>query len=75
MSSLEDLEKRVKALENSKGAIVEKKKEKAPRELSEYNKFMQKKIVEIKKKDPKISHKDAFADATKEWSKTKTIGA
>ena len=67
MSSLEDLEKRIKALEDSKGKVVEKK-DRPPRELSDYNKFMQKKIGEIKKKDPKISHKDAFADATKEWS-------
>jgi len=73
MSSLEDLEKRIKALEESKQP--KPIKEKAPRELSEYNKFIQKKIAEIKKKDPKKSHKDAFSEATKEWSKTKTTGA
>lgn len=69
MSSLEDLEKRIKALEDLKGKKEPvEKKDRPPRELSEYNKFIQKKIAEIKKKDPKISHRDAFADATKEWS-------
>ena len=64
--SLQDLEKRVKALESQKI-----KKEKKPRDKSDYNIFMGKKITEIKSKDPTISHKTAFSDAVAEWNKQK----
>jgi len=64
---LKKLEQRVADLESK---IKEPSKPpKPPREPSAYNKFMGEYIS--KNKSSKKTHKELFADAVKEWNKTK----
>jgi hypothetical protein len=44
-----------------------KKARRKPRKLSEYNKFMKKEIPIVKKKNPKLSHIEAFKKAASNW--------
>jgi len=65
---LEKLSKRVTELEEKmKGSVP--KKDKKPREPSEFNKFMGTYIK--KNKDPKKTHRELFAEAIKAWNDTK----
>jgi hypothetical protein len=67
MTALEELEKRIAALE--KGSAFGKKPPKVPRKPSEYNKFVQKYIKEHK--DPNKPFKDIFMEASKAWNESK----
>ena len=60
--TIKKLERRISDLENK----IEKKPPKAPRVLSEYNKFMSEYVT--KNKDPKKPHKELFAEAVKAWN-------
>ena len=60
---IKNLEKRVTDLESK---LTEKKPPRAPREPSEYNKFVAEYIT--KNKDPKKAHKELFSEAVKAWN-------
>jgi len=47
------------------------KKEKTKREPSAYNLFMKSELAKVKKADPKMDHKQAFAAAAANWTKSK----
>jgi|UniRef100_A0A6C0I8L8 hypothetical protein len=69
MTDIEDLNKRVKILEDSlKNQSI---KEKPPRKETEYNKFMKTYIAEQKQKGTKKSHRDLFTEAAKAWKEKK----
>lgn len=71
---IEELEQRLKALEESMDDKKEKtvvKKEKKTRKPSAYNEFIGKTIKELKSKNEKLTHKEAFSEAVKEWNKNK----
>jgi len=72
---LEDLDKRLKSLENKFGSgSTTPKPPKAPRKPSEYNSFMKDYIQEQKKKGNSTkSHKELFSDGAKLWSEKKNI--
>lgn len=59
--------KQVDALSKSKTAPAVKR----TRKPSEFNLFVGDKIKELKSKDDKLSHKDAFSKAVEQWKKTK----
>jgi len=65
--TIKNLEKRVADLESK--LTETKKPPRAPREPSEYNKFVAEYIT--KNKDPKKQHKDLFAEAVKAWNTRK----
>jgi|LauGreDrversion2_6_1035139.scaffolds.fasta_scaffold153163_1 hypothetical protein len=58
--------KQVDALSKSKPVA-----EKRTRKPSEFNLYVGDKIKELKVKDPKLSHRDAFSKAVESWNKTK----
>ena len=68
-TDLEKLSKRITDLEEKMKGSVPTKKEKKPREPSEFNKFMGNYIK--KNKDPKKTHRELFAEAIKAWNDTK----
>ena len=67
---MEQLEKRVSELEKK---LNEKavKKERKPREKSEYNLFVKKYISDQKKKNSTKTHQELFKEAAGEWSSSK----
>lgn len=71
---IDDLEKRLKALEDkSNGETKEEKpkKEKKPRKPSAYNIFMSKKLKELKKQNPEMKTKDLMKKVAEEWNEQK----
>jgi len=65
-----DLAERVSKLELAmQGQGGRKKKTGKTRASSAYNLFMQKKIPELKKQDPELTHQDAFKLAASVWGK------
>ena len=46
------------------------KKEKAPRKLSAFNLFMKEEIPRVKRDHPDLSHREAFARAAQNWTKS-----
>ena len=64
---IEDLEKRLKLLEDNKSVSTTVKKEKKERKPSPYNEFIKTKIAELKTSKPSISHQDRWAQATSSW--------
>jgi hypothetical protein len=65
--TIKNLEKRVAELESK--LTESKKPPRAPREPSEYNKFVADYIT--KNKDPKKQHKELFSEAVKAWNTRK----
>ena len=65
---IEDLEKRLEALEKNMTSGI--KKEKKPRKPTKYNEFMKKELARIKKDEEGITHKDAWSKASSGWSKS-----
>lgn len=65
--TIKNLEKRVADLESK--LTETKKPPRAPREPSEYNKFVADYIT--KNKDPKKQHKELFSEAVKAWNTRK----
>ena len=65
---LEDLEKRIKSLEEKNSQTVKLKKDKVKREPSEYNKFMKSELKKVKEEDSELTHKEAWSICTKNWS-------
>jgi len=65
--TIKKLEKRVSDLESK--LVETKKPPRAPREPSEYNKFVADYIT--KNKDPKKQHKELFSEAVKAWNTRK----
>jgi len=52
--------------------IVGKKRKREKRSPSEYNEFIAKEIPRVKSKNPSMSHKEAFTQATANWKNSKT---
>ena len=64
-----DLENRLKALESKMGESDKKsKKVKVPRKATAYNIFLKKELVKVKKENKDLTHKEAWAQATKNWA-------
>jgi hypothetical protein len=57
----------VNELSKQKPAAVAKR----TRKPSEFNLYVGDKIKELRAKDPKLPHKDAFSKAVESWNKTK----
>ena len=66
---MEALAKRVSDLESKMGSAP--KKQRAPREKSAYNIFMQDFISKEKKKGTTKPHTELFAEAAKAWTNSK----
>ena len=64
--TIKKLEQRLTDLESKMG---KPKKERKPREPSEYNKFMKNFIS--KNKDPKKTHSELFSEGAKAWGEKK----
>lgn len=70
-SRIDKLEKELKELKLKMGTAP--KKEKKPREPTEYNKFVKEHLDKLKKtQGDKYNHKEAFKSASAAWSKAKT---
>lgn len=67
---IKELQARVSELEKGSGSR-KPKAEKKPREPTEFNKFVKEQLPKVKKENPDMSHKEAFAEAAKLWSKKK----
>jgi len=72
---IEEIEKRLKALEESgtsKSTEKAPKKEKKPRKPSAYNEFIKTKVAELKAADSNMSHKEAWSAAIAAWKESKS---
>ena len=60
-----------KADKPAKSSKKAEKKEKVKRAPSAYNLFMKEELAKVKKANPNMEHKEAFAAAAANWSKQK----
>ena len=72
---IEEVEKRLKALEESgtlKSTEKASKKEKKPRKPSAYNEFIKVKVAELKAANSTMTHKEAWSGAIAAWKESKS---
>jgi len=69
-SRIEKLEKELQELKVQMGSNKKEKREKKPRELTEYNKFVKDFLAKEKQK-PDYDHKKAFKSASEAWKSKK----
>ena len=65
---VQKLRARVEELEKSS---AKPKKEKVPRKPTEFNTYVKNNLAKVKEENPKLSHKEAFAETAKRYKTSK----